>query len=63
LNRPERPPADLGYRADPELSDPRGFLTRAFADLASSLAIGWTLHKAGFGSRSYWSRIPSAFPR
>jgi len=51
LNSPERPPPHLGYRADPELSDPRAFLARAFADLASSLAIGWTLHKAGFGSR------------
>jgi len=51
LNSPKRPPADFAYRSDPELSNPRGFLTRAFADLASSLAIGWTLHKAGFGSR------------
>ena len=51
MNSPKRPPADFAYRSDPELSNPRGFLTRAFADLASSLAIGWTLHKAGFGSR------------
>ena len=51
MNSPKRPPADFAYRSDPELSNPRGFLTRAFADLASSLAIGWTLHKSGFGSR------------
>ena len=51
MNSPKRPPADFAYRSDPELSNPRGFLTRAFADLASSLAIGWTLHQAGFGSR------------